>query len=261
MGRLRDASVGAGLKQARRHLKGDNMDIRAIFFDTGGTVLDWHGGLVEAFDALGARHGLTRDWHAMANDWRRRTMKGIVGQEHPDFHMDDVHRRVLDETLAHFDLAAVPAAERDDLWRTWHRLRAWPDFAPALGALRQALPVVSFTMLPTALVVDVSRPNALVWDAIVSCEMIGVYKPHRQAYLTAARWMALKPEQVLMVACHNFDLNAAMDAGMQTAFVRRPDEWGPEGPPDPMPNRAYDFIEDGFDGLQANVLKRLRPRA
>jgi 2-haloacid dehalogenase len=104
-------------------------------------------------------------------------------------------------------------------------------------------------MLPTSLVVDVSRKNGLTWDAIISCEMIGVYKPHAQAYATAAKWLNLRPARILMVACHNFDLNAAHHAGFRTAFVRRPDEWGPQGPPDPHPNMAYDLVEDGFDGL------------
>lgn len=233
------------------------MSIQALAFDTGGTVLDWHGGLVRALHSLGTRHGVERDWHAMANDWRRRTMKHIVGQVHPAFHMDDVHRRVLDETLAEFSLEAVSAVERDELWRTWHELDAWADFPPALASLRQRLPVASFTMLPTALVIDVSRRNGITWDAIVSCEMIGIYKPNAEAYQTAARWLNLPPQAILMVACHNFDLNAAQDAGMRTAFVRRPDEWGPAGPPDPNPNRAYDFIEDGFDGLRERVLATL----
>jgi 2-haloacid dehalogenase len=233
------------------------MDIRALAFDTGGTVLDWHGGLVRALHSLGARHGIERDWHAMANTWRRRTMTQIVGQMRPAFHMDDVHRRELDETLAEFGLEATAEVERDELWRTWHQLDTWPDFPPALAALRQRLPVVSFTMLPTALVMDVSRRNGLTWDAIVSCEMIGVYKPNAEAYETAARWLNLPPHTILMVACHNFDLNAAQDAGMRTAFVRRPDEWGPGGPPDPNPNRAYDFVEDNFEGLRERVLAAL----
>lgn len=59
--------------------------------------------------------------------------------------------------------------------------------------LRRRFPVVSFTMLPTAPVVDVSRRNGIAWDAVISCEMIGVYKPHPQAYAAAARWMALEP--------------------------------------------------------------------
>lgn len=109
-------------------------------------------------------------------------------------------------------------------------------------------------MLPLPLVVDVSRLNGLSWDAVVSCQMTGVYKPHREAYDTALRWLDLRAEEALMVACHNFDLNAAQDAGMKTAFVRRPLEWGPEGPPDPNPNRSYDHLVDGFDELVAAVL-------
>ena len=34
------------------------------------------------------------------------------------------------------------------------------------------------------------------------------------------RGRSFTPAQVLMVACHNFDLNAAQDAGMRTAFVQ-----------------------------------------
>ena len=228
--------------------------IKALAFDTGGTVLDWHSGLVRAFEQVGARHGLRLDAHALANDWRRRTMKGIVGQRLPSFHMDDVHRRVLDDTLAAFGLEVFSTEEREALWRTWHQLDCWPDFPAASKRLREKFPVISFTMLPTSLVIDVSRRNGIGWDAIISCEMIGVYKPHPEAYLTAASWIGLAPGEILMVACHNFDLNAAQDAGMRTAFVRRPDEWGPAGPPDPQPNRAYDFIEDGFDELAQRVL-------
>jgi len=159
--------------------------------------------------------------------------------------------------LEHHGLQAFTDAERHRIWHAWRELDAWPDFPAAQAALRKALPVVSLTMLPTALVVEVSRRNGIAWDAVISCEMIGVYKPHAQAYATAARWMALEPSQILMVACHNFDLNAAHQAGFQTAFVRRPDEWGPEGPPDPHPNMAYDFIEDGFETLSRKVLERL----
>lgn len=234
------------------------MKLGAVAFDTGGTVLDWHGGVVAALRSAAAAHAALADWrgdwHAVANDWRRRAMKAIVGQVRPAFNMDDVHRRTLDETLAQHGLQGFTADERTAIWQAWHRLDAWPDFPAALATLRERLPVLSLTMLPTSLVVDVSRRNAITWDAIISCEMIGVYKPHPEAYTTAARWLNLEPAQILMVACHNFDLNAAHKAGLRTAFVRRPDEWGPEGPPDPKPNMAYDFIEDGFAELAAHVL-------
>lgn len=229
------------------------MDIKALAFDTGGTVFDWHGALVAALSEVATQHGASRDWHALANDWRRRAMKGVVGQVQPAFNMDDVHRRTLDEMLDHHGLHAFTPAQRHRIWRAWHELDAWPGFAAAQAALRRRFAVVSFTMLPTALVVDVSRRNGVSWDAIVSCEMIGHYKPHPQSYATASRWLALEPAQILMVACHNFDLGAAHAAGFRTAFVRRPAEWGPEGPPDPQPNMRYDFIEDDFEGLRLSL--------
>ena len=52
-----------------------------------------------------------------------------------------------------------------------------------------------------------------------------------------------------MVACHNFDLNAARSCGYKSAFVRRPAEWGAEPPPDPVPDPAHDFAVDGFAEL------------
>lgn len=229
------------------------MDIKALTFDTGGTVLDWHAGLVGALVRIASPLRADLDWHEVANDWRRRAMMAIVGQVRPAFNMDDVHRRTLDETLAHFGLDALADDQRQVIWEAWHQLDTWPDFPGALAALRKARPVVSFTMLPTSLVVDVSRRNGLGWDAIISCEMIGTYKPHSEAYTTAARWLSLEPRQILMVACHNFDLNAAHKAGYRTAFIRRPDEWGPAGPPDPHPNMAYDFVEEDFDGLRRRL--------
>lgn len=144
-------------------------------------MLDWHGSLVSEMRGLCAGPLEAADPSAFVNEWRRRSMRAIVGQVRPDFDMDDVHLRALDETVAHFGIPARDTTARQQLWRGWHRLRAWPDFPPALARLRDKLPVVSFTMLPLPLVVDVSRLNGLGWDAIVSCQMIGIYKPHREA--------------------------------------------------------------------------------
>jgi 2-haloacid dehalogenase len=225
------------------------MFYRSIAFDTGGTVLDWHAGLLLELTDIGSWQTIDFDRHDFVNTWRRKTMKGIVGQMRPDFHMDDVHWRSLAQTIDAFKLPALGDEAMKHLWRGWHRLRAWPDFPAALARIRQQIPVVSFTMLPTSLIIDVSRLNGLTWDAVISCQMIGAYKPHPEAYETAAAWLGLEPKDILMVACHNFDLNAAQDAGFKTAFVRRPDEWGPAGPPDPLPNRDYDHVFDGFDQL------------
>ncbi len=225
------------------------MKLKALTFDTGGTILDWHGGISAALAGAGRRAGLDADWHEVTNEYRRRSLKAIVGQVNPAFNFDDVHRRVLDEVVEHFGLGAISAAERDMIWRTWHTLDAWPDFPAGVARLRRKYVVASFTLLTTALVIDVSRKNGFDWDAIISCEMIGHYKTRPEAYLTAAKWLQLEPAEILMVACHNFDLDAARGCGYRSAFVRRPAEWGPGGPPDPTPNPAHDFVVDTFGEL------------
>jgi 2-haloacid dehalogenase len=225
------------------------MTIKALTFDTGGTILDWHRGISGAFAAAGTTRGLNADWAALTNDYRRRSLKSIVNAEHPAHNFDDVHRAKLDEVIAEHGLEALTAADRDAIWRTWHALDAWPDFVAGLARLRKRYVVASFTLLTTSLVVDVSRKNGIDWDAIISCEMIGIYKTRPEAYLTAAKWLQLPPAEIMMVACHNFDLDAARACGFQTAFVRRPDEWGPEGPPDPKPNPACTLAVDGFEEL------------
>ena len=83
--------------------------------------------------------------------------------------------------------------------------------------------------------------------------MLRVYKTRPEAYRLAAKYLAVSPSEMLMVAC-NFDLDAARDEGYRTAFVRRPEEWGPAGPPDPVPNPACDLVVDGFAEL-AEVLE------
>ncbi len=225
------------------------MEIKALTFDTGGTILDWHGGISRALAAAGARHGLTADWAAVTNDYRRRSLQEITGQVRPAFNFDDVHRRVLDRVIADHKLDPLTAEDRDAVWRTWHALDAWPDFPAALARLRKKYVVASFTLLTTSLVVDVSKRNGIDWDAIISCEMIGMYKTRPEAYMTAAKWLQLDPSEILMVACHNFDLNAALGCGYKTAFVKRPNEWGPGGPPDPVPNPAHTMVLEDFPEL------------
>ncbi len=71
--------------------------IKVLAFDTGGTVLDWHAGLTAAMAAWGAAQGIERDWHALANEHRRRSLRRMTNTIDPGFNIDDVHRDVLGE--------------------------------------------------------------------------------------------------------------------------------------------------------------------
>ena len=223
--------------------------IKVLAFDTGGTILDWHSGIVRVLAEIGADRGVERDWHGFANEYRRRSLGRMLGAVDPDFTIDDVHREVLDEVLGESGIGEFSAEDRRAIAQRWHELGAWPDFVPALARLRRRYVCVSFTILSLSLVIDVSRRNAILWDAVVPCEMLRVYKTRPEAYRRTAAHLAVEPQEILMVVCHNFDLDAARGEGYRTAFVRRPEEWGPAGPPDPNPNPATDLVVAGFAEL------------
>ena len=54
------------------------MSVKALTFDTGGTILDWHTGFRDAFAAAGRKHDIERDWAALTNEDRRRTLKAML---------------------------------------------------------------------------------------------------------------------------------------------------------------------------------------
>ena len=60
-------------------------DIKALTFDTGGTILDWHSGFRDALAAAGKNHGLERDWPAIANELRKRSLMAMLnlGKDEP----------------------------------------------------------------------------------------------------------------------------------------------------------------------------------
>ena len=49
-------------------------EVKALTFDTGGTILDWHTGFTNALAKAGAKYGLQKDWPGLANELRRRSL-------------------------------------------------------------------------------------------------------------------------------------------------------------------------------------------
>lgn len=235
--------------------------VKALTFDTGGTILDWHTGFKNALATAGKQHGLERDWPTLANELRRDALKRMINlgeKVPPTYNFDGSHRTTLDEVLAAHGLDAFTEQQRHDIaWTAAHNFVCWPDFPPVLPKLREKYICASFTILSFRIIIDTARRNGLSWDAVISCEAIGKYKTLPESYQTAAKFLQLDPSEICMVACHNFDLDAAKAVGFKTAFVRRPDEWGSDGPPDPEPNSAHDIIVDTF----SEMAERLGVRA
>jgi 2-haloacid dehalogenase len=66
------------------------------------------------------------------------------------------------------------------------------------------------------------------------------YKPDPTVYRTSAELLDVAPAEMLMVAAHGRDLEAAAGVGLRTAFVERPREHGPY----PGADRTADVTSD-----------------
>ncbi|MEW1750877.1 haloacid dehalogenase type II [Streptomyces angustmyceticus] len=228
------------------------MDVDAAVFDVFGTLTDWRSGVTDTLADIGGRAGLEADWPTIADAWRRRyrpVLARLLSGELPWRPLDDLHRLMLDETLAEHGLDDLGGAERDALVRAWHRLRPWPDAAPGLELLHTTR-VVTATLSNggVGLLARLTKQAGLRFDCILSAELATSYKPDCRVYRMAAELLEVEPRRLLMVACHPDDLEAAAAAGLRTAYIPRPLEWGPDservGPP-----AGVDLVADDVPAL------------
>ena len=205
------------------------MDVRALVFDVFGTVVDWHGGVAREVRRL--LPGVDTDAFATAWRWRYEpSMDRVRRGERAWAVLDTLHRESLDALLDEFG-QDPDEATRAELVLAWHRLDPWPDSVTGLTELRERFVVASLSNGNVSLLVDMAKRAGLPWDAVLSAELFGHYKPDAEVYDGAARLLGLAPEQVLMVAAHVDDLAAARRRGLRTAYVYRPHEAGPRGTP------------------------------
>ena len=96
---------------------------------------------------------------------------------------------------------------------------------PALTELRAAgFRLVTLTNSSKAAVADQIKNAGLTkfFDALLSVEDVGKYKPHADVYRWAAGRVGANVSECLLVAAHGWDVAGAKWAGMRTAFVARP---------------------------------------
>jgi 2-haloacid dehalogenase len=213
---------GSSVRRLRR------VEVRALTFDVFGTLLDWRSTMARAF----GESGLEADPEELADDWRARALAATqeVNQKHrPWGSFDELHEVTLGELLDQRGLE-LPNERRAALMRAWHQLDPWPDVPTGLEPLRQARVVAALSNGNLALLVDLVRHTDLRFDCLLSAELARVYKPVAEVYLTGIRLLGLEPGEVMMVAAHPFDLKGARAAGLRTAFIDRPLEYGPGSP-------------------------------
>ncbi len=229
-------------------------EVRALVFDVFGTCVDWRGSVIRAGEEVGRKHGLAVDWSALADEWRRDGYIGPIARirsgEMPYVSSDILFRRKLEELLPRYGVSGLPESDIADVALAWRRLDPWPDTVDGLTQLRRKYVIAPLSNGTFATLTHMAKRAGLPWDCIIATDLKQTFKPDREAYLLAASLLDLEPAQVMLVAAHENDLRGAQRAGLHTALVPRPAEWGPEAPPlKAPPEGEFDFVASDFVDL------------
>jgi 2-haloacid dehalogenase len=229
-------------------------NIKALFFDVFGTLVDWRAGVAREAKATLKPLGFDIDWSAFADAWRDQYQPGmeeVRSGRIPYTKLDVLHRRTLEVVLPSFGLDELPESELDKLTLAWHRLDAWRDVPAGLTRLRRRFLIAPVSNGNIALMTDLARRNDFHWDAILGADLARDFKPKAALYLAAADAFNLEAHECMMCAAHGSDLKAAADNGLRTAFIARPEE--SPGLGESTPNTPVDILSHSAEDLAAQL--------
>ncbi|MFK0375547.1 haloacid dehalogenase type II [Pandoraea sp. NPDC090278] len=226
----------------------NRLGVKALVFDVYGTCTDYWSTILDKGKAFNRVNGVDVDWASVAKAWYglypdtfREVVSGARPWQSPSLLREEALARVLQRQG--YSLAPTQITEFNTLW---NELRLWDDVLPGLERLHPRYPLACLSNADMASMVALSRHRKLPWDLVLTGEIVEKFKPAADVYKLAPRFLNLKPEEILMVACHKNDLTGAQAIGMRTAFLRRPTELGPDGKPDTTPDSRFDLNVDNM---------------
>jgi 2-haloacid dehalogenase len=189
-----------------------------IVFDVNETLSDMSP-MARRFTDVGAPAHLAQLW--FAGLLRDGFGLAAAGAQRP---FADLGADALRTVLHGVDLDRDPSAAVDHIMSGFGELTVHPDVPDGLRALKQSgHRLVTLTNGSTQ-VSEVLFTNAGVRDqfeALLSVEDAGIWKPAPKAYEYAARTCGTDLSEMLLVAVHPWDIDGAARAGMETAWINR----------------------------------------
>lgn len=227
--------------------------IKALLFDVFGTVVDWRTAIIREGEKFGQANNLAGvDWTAFADDWRglyQPALEQVRSGRSPWMPLDDIHRRSMDKLLADRGVSGISERALEHFNRAWHRLDPWPDSVEGLTRLKRKYIIAACSNGNVSLMVNLGKYAGLPWDMILGAEMAHQYKPTLEVYEKSVALLRLDPAECVMVAAHNYDLEAATQCGLQCAFIPRPNEFGPNAQAELGPTGDWQFVARDLNDL------------
>jgi 2-haloacid dehalogenase len=195
--------------------------IAACVFDAYGTLFDFGSAAARCRDVLGD------DLNRLTALWRERQLQyswlRAVQGRHADFWQ--VTGDALDFTLETLHLQEPGLRER--LMQLYLTLAPFPDVAPVLQALeRSGLKLAILSNGSPAMLKAAVTGAGLEgrFDAILSVEAAGIYKPSPRVYQLAVDHFGLPASAILFLSSNGWDAYAASAFGLRVVWCNRFDQ-------------------------------------
>jgi 2-haloacid dehalogenase len=193
---------------------------KVIIFDVNETLLDLENMRTSVGEALNGRDDLLPLWFSTM---LHHSLVVSATGEYQSF--GNIGVAALEMVAENNDIAISHDKARSAIVTPLRSLPAHPDVAEGLAALKaQGYKLVTLTNSSLE-GVKLQLKNAKLsqyFDANLSIESVGVFKPHLKTYQWALNDLGVDASDALMVAAHGWDIAGANKAGLKTAFIRRP---------------------------------------
>jgi 2-haloacid dehalogenase len=232
--------------------------IKAMTFDIQGTLFDYYRPFARISAALNRRKGLNLNWSGFLADWNAGAVSiilAIIADKRPWIPPGQIFRESLDNLLSTRGLTGqLDDADRRELMSVWSQMVPWQDSVEGLGRLKRKFTVAALSNAGMAGVIALARHSGVSFDAVFTGELVHSFKPSLDVYRAASSYLGFPPGEIVMVAAHKFDLKAAKEAGLKTAYIPRPLELGPETNVDRSPETYIDIVADDLIDLSRKIV-------
>jgi 2-haloacid dehalogenase len=132
----------------------------------------------------------------------------------------------------------LPPSLSERLAERYGELAPWPEAPEVLGALGRVVRLAVVTNCSEALGRIAAARTGVAFDAVVSAERAGFYKPHPRPYRLALEELGVAPHEALFVAGSAYDLRGASGVGLPVYWHDRIGMAMPADAPPPLQRGA-----------------------
>tara|TARA_Y100001934_G_C12249161_1_gene724200 strand:+ start:302 stop:943 length:642 start_codon:yes stop_codon:yes gene_type:complete len=187
-------------------------------------VFDAYGTLFDVHSAVGRHSARLPDASAVSMLWRAKQLEYTWLRTLMGLYVDfwQITQDALDFALDTYDVA--DAALQQDLMQAYLQLSCYPEVPEVLGELKKKgfrcaiLSNGSTEMLNAAV-----RNSELqdLFDAVISVDLLGVYKPDPRVYRLAIDQLNLQVSEIIFHSSNAWDAAGAGAFGFKVAWINR----------------------------------------